>query len=206
MLKKILVIIGTVVAVLVLGFVGVVAMQPADFRISRSASISATPEAVFEQVNDFHNWDAWSPWAKLDPAAKNSFDGPDSGEGARFSWAGNDKVGEGSMTITESKPSELVRIKLAFLKPMEDTSDTLFTFEPDGKQTKVTWTMSGKNNFMGKAFCLVMNMQKMIGGKFEEGLASMKSVVEKQAAKAPAGESESDKPAATGDSPPVNES
>jgi hypothetical protein len=125
----------------------------------------------------------WSPWAKLDPNAKNSFEGPESGEGAIFRWAGNDEVGEGSMTITESKPSELVRLKLAFVKPMEDTSDTEFTFKPDGERTMVTWTMSGTyKDFMSKAICMCMNMDKMVGGKFEEGLASMKAIVEKPSA------------------------
>ena len=42
----------------------------------------------------------------------------------------------------------------------------------------VTWSMLGKNNFMSKAFHLVMNMDKMVGGDFEKGLASLKGVVE----------------------------
>ena len=178
MVKKILIAVAALVAVFVIGFVGVVAMQPSEFRIERSATMAAPADKVFAQVNDFHNWQSWSPWAKLDPAAKNSFEGPAAGEGAIFRWIGNDEVGEGSMTITESRPSDLIRLKLQFVKPMEDTADTEFTFKPDGDQTKVTWTMSGKNNFVGKAFCLFMNMDEMIGSKFEEGLASMKSVVE----------------------------
>ena len=38
--------------------------------------------------------------------------------------------------------------------------------------------MSGKNNFMGKAFGLFVNCDKMVGGDFEKGLATMKSVTE----------------------------
>ena len=180
MVKRILIGVATAVAVLVLGFVFVAASRPNDFRVSRSATMAAPAEKVFAQVNDFHKWDHWSPWAKLDPNAKNSFEGPESGEGASFHWAGNDQVGEGSMTITESKPAELVRLKLEFIKPMEDTSDTEFTFQPAGDGTKVTWTMSGTyKSFMQKAICMCMNMDKMIGEKFEEGLASMKAIVEK---------------------------
>jgi hypothetical protein len=174
MLKKILI---TLVAIVVV-FVVVVAMQPSDFRVARTATISALAPAVFAQVNDFHNWEAWSPWAKLDPAAKNSFEGPSAGIGAIFRWAGNKEVGEGSMTITESRPSDLIRIKLEFLKPFAATNSAEFTFKPDGDQTAVTWSMAGKNNFISKAICLFMNMDKMVGGKFEEGLAQMKSVVE----------------------------
>ena len=174
MLKKILIVLAAIVVV----FVGVVAMQPSDFRIVRTATISAPAPAVFAQVNDFHNWEAWSPWAKLDPAAKNSFEGPSAGIGAIFRWAGNKEVGEGNMTITESRPNDLIRIKLEFLKPFQATNIAEFTFKPDGDQTAVTWGMAGKNNFISKAICLFMNMDKMVGGKFEEGLAAMKSIVE----------------------------
>jgi Polyketide cyclase / dehydrase and lipid transport len=183
MVKKILIGVAAVVTVLVLGFVAAVAMKPNEFRVSRSATMAAPSERAFAQVNDFHKWDAWSPWAKLDPNAKNSFTGPDAGEGATFGWSGNDQVGEGKMTITESKPGELVRLKLMFIKPMEDTSDTEFTFKPEGEGTRVTWTMSGTyKDFMSKAICMCMNMDKMMGEKFDEGLASMKAIVEKPAA------------------------
>jgi len=129
-------------------------------------------------VNDFHNWEAWSPWAKLDPAAKATFEGPSTGTGAIFKWAGNKEVGEGSMTITESRPSDLIRIKLEFLRPFEATNSAEFTFKPEGNRTAVTWSMEGKNNFIAKAVCLFMNMDKMVGGQFEQGLAQMKAVVE----------------------------
>lgn len=83
------------------------------------------------------------------------------------------------MTIVDSKPSERIQIRLDFVRPFEDTSDVEFTFQPEGPNTKVTWTMSGKNNFISKAFCLLMDMEKMVGGQFEQGLASMKAAVEK---------------------------
>ena len=174
MLKKILIALAAIVVV----FVAVVAMQPSEFRIMRTAAISAPAPAVFAQVNDFHNWEAWSPWAKRDPAAKATFEGPSVGTGAIFKWAGNHEVGEGSMTIIESRPSDLIRIKLEFLKPFRATNTAEFTFKPEGNQTSVTWSMSGQNNFIGKAMCLFMNMDKMMGGQFETGLASMKSIVE----------------------------
>ena len=140
--------------------------------------MSASPAAVFAQVNDFHNWEAWSPWAKLDPACKNSFDGAHAGKGAGFAWAGNEKVGEGRMTITESRPSDLILIRLEFLKPFKATNTADFTFKAEGNQTIVTWSMSGKNNFFFKAFGLFVDCDKMVGKDFEKGLASMKSLVE----------------------------
>jgi carbon monoxide dehydrogenase subunit G len=177
-LKKIFlnVLLGLVAAVGILCVV--IAMRPADFKVSRSATFAASPAAVFEQVNDFHKWDAWSPWAQMDPNAKNTFEGPTSGEGAKFSWVGNSDVGEGSMTIVESRPNELVRYRLDFVKPMAGTSDTEMKIEPQGDQTKLTWSMSGKNNFIAKAFGLFVDCEEMVGEQFEKGLASLKSIVE----------------------------
>jgi hypothetical protein len=174
MFKKILI----ALAVIIVIFVIVVALRPAEYRVVRSASVSAPPSTVFPQVNDFHNWTAWSPWAKLDPAMKQTYDGAPAGKGAVYAWAGNSKVGEGRMTITDSHPNDLVRIKLDFIKPFASTADTEFIFKPEGEQTLVTWTMSGHNNFMSKMFGVFVNMDKMIGGDFEKGLAQMKSVVE----------------------------
>ena len=174
MFKKIL--LG--LAALVVVFLIVVAMQPNEFRVARTVAITAPPERVFAQVNDFHNWEAWSPWAKLDPKAKATFEGPRSGQGAVFIWAGNDEVGEGRMTLTESRPNDLIRIRLDFVQPMEGTSDVEFTFTPKGNDTAVTWSMSGRHTFVSKAVCLFMNQDKMLGGYFEKGLASLKSVVE----------------------------
>jgi len=162
-------------AVIVAGFV---AMQPTDFRISRSATIPAPASTLFEEVNDFHKWEAWSPWARLDPNAKNSYEGAPSGEGAIMRWVGNNQVGQGSMTLMESRPNQLIRIKLEFLKPFQATHTAEFTFKPSGDQTLVTWSMSGKNNFASKAFVLLMNCDKMIGTQFEKGLENLKTVVE----------------------------
>ena len=159
-------------------FLVVVALQPSEYRVARSTVVSAAVEKVFEQVNDLHQWEAWSPWAKLDPAVKNTFEGPRAGTGAVFAWAGNKKVGEGRMTIMESRPYELIRLKLDFIKPFASTANTEFTFKPEPDKTAVTWSMSGHNNFLGKAFCLFMNMDKMIGGDFERGFANLKSVTE----------------------------
>jgi hypothetical protein len=174
MLKKIL--IGLAVVVIV--FVIIVALQPAHYQVTRSATMSAPSAAVFEQINDFHKWDAWSPWAKLDPAMKTTFEGPPAGTGAIYTWVGNSKVGEGRMTLTESRTNDLIRLKLDFIKPFASTAMNEFNFKPEGDRTAVTWSMTGENNFIGKAFCLFMNMDKMVGGDFEKGLASLKSVTE----------------------------
>jgi len=158
----------------------VVWLQPDDYRLTRSTVIAAPAAAVFAQVNDLRKWDDWSPWAKLDPNAKITFSGPQSGPGASFRWDGNGKVGAGTMTITESKPDTRVATRTDFVKPFAGTSQSDFVFSEAGGQTNVIWTMSGTNNFIGKAMCLVMSMETMLGPDFEKGLAQLKQVAERR--------------------------
>ena len=165
-------------AVLLIVFVIVVATRPAEFRITRTTTIAAPAAEIFSLVNDFQRWMAWSPWEKLDPALKRTYAGPAAGAGTIYSWAGNKQAGEGRMTLTESRPGELIRIKLEFFKPFAATNAAEFLFQPEGQQTAVTWSMTGQHNFMSKAFCLFMNMDKMVGGDFEKGLAALKSIAE----------------------------
>ena len=177
MLTPILIAIAAVIVLLII----IISMRPNDFRITRTATINASPATVFAQVNDFHKWDAWSPWAKMDPAATNDFEGTPGQVGSQFSWSGNNKIGQGRMTLTESRSPELIRIKLEFMKPFKATHTAEFTFQPQGNQTTATWSMFGKNNFMAKAVTLVMNCDKMIGGQFEQGLTAMKAIAENSA-------------------------
>jgi len=174
MLTNILIVLAVVVVV----FVVIVAMRPSEFRVERSAAMSAPAPAVFAWVNDLHKWQEFSPWAKLDPAAKATFSGSSDGVGAVFEWAGNKQVGEGRMTIIESRPNELIRFRLDFLKPFAATNTAEFTFKPDGDQTVVTWSMTGKNNFMFKAVGLFMNCDKIVGAQFDQGLANLKGLVD----------------------------
>lgn len=174
MLKKILIALAAIVLIVVV----VVALQPSEFRMERSTTIAAPQADVFAQVNDFHKWEAWSPWAKLDPAAKVGFEGPPEGEGMVMTWSGNNEVGEGKMTLTESRPSDLVKTRVDMVKPFEGTSTSDFIFKPEGDQTAVTWSVAAHHNFIEKALCLVMGGKTMMSDLMEKGLAQMKSVVE----------------------------
>jgi hypothetical protein len=179
MIKKVLLTIVVLIVVGVAALAVVIALRPADVHIERSTTIAASAPVVFAEVNDFHKWDAWSPWAKIDPDCKYTYEGEPAGKGAIFLWSGNDKVGEGKMTITESRPDDLIRIKLDFIRPMEASRDVEFAFKAHDEKTNVTWTMTGKNNYVAKAVDLFMNVEKMVGGDFEKGLAQMKAVAEK---------------------------
>jgi carbon monoxide dehydrogenase subunit G len=167
----------------VLGALGVlIALQPGAYKVTRSTQIAAPPAAAFALINDFHNWDAWSPWAKLDPNMKTTYSGPASGTGASYHWSSPmDNVGEGRMTITNSVPAERVEIKLEFIKPFASVARTEFTIQPSASGSSVEWTMNGESDFMAKAFGLFMGgMDKMIGPDFEKGLTQMKSAAEKK--------------------------
>lgn len=160
------------------GFLGYVSTLPDDFTVSRSIVVDAPAAEVFPWVNNLHKSHEWSPWTKLDPKGKFTFEGPDEGKGAIFSWEGNDKMGAGRLTITDSLPNEQVTMKLEFKRPMEDTSTAKYILAPQGEKTNVTWTMSGKYaNIVGKAICCLMNMDKVVGTQFEEGLSNLKTKV-----------------------------
>lgn len=165
-------------AVIVVGFVIIVALRPAGFRVARTATVAAPAPAVFAEVNDFRKWGAWSPFEKLDPAMKKTYEGAPAGTGAVYAWTGNRHAGQGRATITESRPNELVRIRLDFAKPFAGTSIAEFDFKPAGDGTAVTWSLVGENNFACRAICLFVSMDKMCGRQFEAGLADLKNIVE----------------------------
>lgn len=177
MLRKFLIGLGAFV-VLLAAFAVVVALQPGEYRVERSVTVAAPPETVFAQVNDFRKWEMWSPWAKLDPNAKATFSGASQGQGAKFAWSGNDKVGEGTMTVIESIPAQLVKIEVTFTKPMEGSAISEFVFRPQGSATTVKWASSGEQNFIGKAICLFVSMDRMLGGDMDRGLAQLKAAAE----------------------------
>lgn len=174
MLKKIGV--GLAALLVVLGIV--VAVQPSTYRVERKITINAGPEAVFAHLEDMKAWAAWSPWDKLDPNMQKTFEGPAKGVGASYTWSGNDDVGKGRMTITAATAPTSVTYKLEFIEPFASVAETGFTLSVSGSQTTVTWAMNGSNDFMGKAFGLVMDMDAMIGADFERGLGTLKGVVE----------------------------
>jgi hypothetical protein len=179
MIAKILLTLVALVAI----FLIVAAFQPEDFQVERSIVISAPAAYAFEQVNDLHKWQEMSPYAKLDPAAKYVFSGPQAGVDSALAWSGNSQVGEGKMTIIESRPNELIKIRLDFEKPFKSVCSAEFSFKQTGDQTTATWSMAGKKIFITKAMGLIMSMDKMIGGQFEDGLASLKKLAEARAKK-----------------------
>lgn len=174
MLIKILAAVVVVIAAILV----YAASRPNTFRVERSAIFKAAPDKVFAQINDFHNWPAWSTWERMDPIMKKTHSGTASGVGAKYGWQGNNKVGQGSMEITESIPNSKVMVKLDFLSPMEAHNIGEFIIQPEGEGSRLTWAMYGSAPFISKLFGVFVNMDKMIGKDFEDSLTNLKQVVE----------------------------
>lgn len=175
---KILKISALAVAVLVLGVLAFAATRPDTFRVQRSASIQAPPEKIHAQLSDFRGWEAWSPWERLDPAMKRSFSGAPRGKGAVYAWDGNREVGQGRLEITDAEPSR-VAMNLDFVKPFEARNKVEFLLAPKSGATEVTWIMNGSVPYMAKIVHLFFDMDAMVGGQFETGLANLKRLTEK---------------------------
>jgi len=165
-------------AVIVVGFLGYVAVKPGKMRVSREITINAPVEIVFANVNDMHKMNAWNPWMKLDPQIKTTYSGPETGVGSSSSWEGNMEVGSGSATITESVPNTRIILALEHLKPFKSSNHAEYLFKSEGAQTKIVWTLECENSFIPKLFGVFMNMEKMMGEMFEKGLAELKIMSE----------------------------
>ena len=167
------VLIVAVAAVLLLA-----ARKPTTFRIARTARINAPPGRVFALIDDFRAWSAWSPWERMDPALKRTYDGAPRGNGAVYAWEGNRKVGQGRMEIVDASAPSRITIRLDFLKPFRARNTAEFTLVSQGDATEVTWAMTGPNLFIGKVMGLFVDMDRMIGRDFERGLANLKAAAE----------------------------
>ncbi len=176
MAKKIL--IG--LSLILLAFFAYVAMQPSKYVISRSIEITASAETIFPYLNHPKLAEQWAPWLEVDPSAKMVHSGPESGVGSKTSWKEGKELGTGSATIVESTPNERVAIQLAYVEPMPMEQYSEYLIEPTKGPTKVTWKVTGQNNFIGRVMCVFMDMDKVVGGMFEKGLSNLKTLVEKK--------------------------
>lgn len=167
-----------VLALLVVVVFILAVLKPATFQVERSAEIKAPAEKLYALINDFSQWQAWSPWEKLDPAMQRRFSGARSGVGAVYEWEGNSKAGQGRMEITESVPSSRVALQLEFIKPFPGKHAVTFTLTPNGERTSVSWAMAGPRPFPMRIFGVFFNIDKMIGKDYATGLANLKRVTE----------------------------
>lgn len=185
MLKTVLLSLAALVIVAIAIVLILAAMKPDTFQVQRSIAIDAPPERIYPLIADFRAWGAWSPWEKKDPAMKRSFSGAERGVGARYAWDGDKNVGRGSMEVVEAAAPSRVALRLDFIAPFEAHNAVVFSLQPQGQgatpSTNVVWTMTGPTPFLGKIMHVFMNMDRMVGGDFEAGLAAMKAAAERPA-------------------------
>ena len=172
-------IIAIVLALLIAALLVFAATKPDSFRIERSINIKAPPEKIFALISDFRQWEAWSPWEKIDPALKRTYSGAASGKGAVYEWSGNKDIGQGRMEIVDSVAPTKVMLKLDFVTPFEAHNHVDFTLLTQGDTTTVTQAMYGPSPYLSKLMTIFFSMDKMVGEKYEEGLASLKALAEK---------------------------
>ena len=170
-------VIAALLIVAAIAVVVVAALRPDAFRVERSASIKAPPEAIFPLINDLHRFNAWNPYERMDPQIKGSYSGAPAGAGAAYAWESG-KVGTGRMEIVDVAPPSKIVMKLDFLKPFEGHNTAEFSLVPQAGATTVTWAMYGRASFVSKLMGLFFSMDAMIGKSFESGLANLKSAIE----------------------------
>jgi uncharacterized protein YndB with AHSA1/START domain len=175
-MSLLLILLALAVAVVLL----LAAAKPGEFRVERALRIQAPPEALFAAINDLHRWPEWSPWERLDPAMRRSYDGAPAGVGASYAWDGNNKAGAGRMQITESDPYNRIELRLDFLRPFTSCNRVEFTLQPVAELTELRWSMTGPLPFVAKIMHVFVNMDAMIGRDFEAGLARLRALAERR--------------------------
>ena len=165
---------AVLILVIVLGLIA-----PKTYKVNRKISINKPINEVFEYLKFLKNQNAWSPWMRKDPNMKKNFSGTDGTSGFLSKWEGNKEVGSGEQEITRIVDNEIIESKLRFFKPYKSESDAYISVKASGEDvTEVNWGFSGNNKFPMSIMMLFMNMDKMVGKEFEEGLSSLKSIME----------------------------
>ncbi len=153
-----------------------------EYHIERSTEINAPKALVYEYARMFKNFEEWSPWTALDPAQKVTLSGSDGEVGAKHAWNGNDKVGEGSQTITKITPDR-IDILTDFKRPFESQSPTFMAFEDKGGKTNITWGVDMKMSFPLNGLMMFTDVDKAMGKDYEMGLGNLKRITEEMARK-----------------------
>jgi len=179
MLKKAVITLATFLVLGIVAVLGIAATKPDTFYVQRSTTINASQEKIFPLINELRAQSSWSPFEK-DPDMKRTLSGPVSGKGAVYAWDGNREVGAGSIAITDSVEPRKVTLALDMTRPFAAHNIVEFTLQPVGDATTVTWAMHGPQPFIGKIISTVIDCDKMVGAMFEEGLAKLKVLAEKQ--------------------------
>lgn len=167
-----------IVLILLILFIGCstyVAVQPNSYDISRTRTINAPSAVIYNEIIDFKNWSAWSPWIEKDPTLSFTYPEKTSGVDGSYSWEGKDGKGTMKTLSVIENDSILQELKFENFPP----SNVYWKFKESGQSTEVSWGMtSEKTSFMMKFFAVISGgMDKMIGPDYERGLEKLDSLV-----------------------------
>lgn len=154
------------------------ARKPDVFGVQRSATIDAPADRIFPLINDLRAHERWSPFDKPDPATRKTYTGAATGTGSVYTWDGSGQAGSGRIAITGSSANSRILMQLDMLKPFKASNVVRFDLEPVDGGTLVTWSMQGKTPHLAKVVHVFMDMDRVVGGQFEAGLANLKSITE----------------------------
>lgn len=171
--------VGIAIAVILGLFLIYVAFMKPQYSITRKITIKQPAEVIFPYINNAKLMQQWAPWQEMDPNMVMSYSGPEAGTGAVSSWESKGQMGTGSATVTESVTNILVRTKLEYTKPYVMKQEAIMAIQDTGDESIVSWSVTGENNFIGRLFCVFMDMDKVVGGTFEKGLNQLKANLEK---------------------------
>lgn len=175
-LKKLLLTITVIIVLLVI----IAFFLPRHSVVERSLTINAPAEVIFAQVNDFKNWEKWSPWHHKDPDMKIFYDGPTAGKGASYRWeSDHDQVGNGMQKIIASVPNDSVVSEMFFMES-KDPAYGIFKLAESDSGTRVTWMMRHDTGMNPIARWFSLMMEGWVGGEFEQGLQNLKQIAESQ--------------------------
>lgn len=156
-----------------------VATKDGDYQVEQSKIIEAPQEMVFNEVNEYTNWENWGPWYQEAEDIAVNYEEKTSGEGAGFSWQSDD-TGDGSITTTKATPFTSIEQKISFDNPFgESVSDMYWNFEEVENGTQVTWGMKGEQSFMEKLALTFQDesMTEMMLPMFNKGLDNLQNVI-----------------------------
>lgn len=168
---------GSVVILLAIIVVGV--MAPKTETVERSIVIEQPANKIFTYLVSLKNMEQYSPWQLKDPKAKHEYRGTDSTVGSVHRWISENKeVGVGEQEIKSIKINEEIISELRFEEPLEGVSEGFFKLKPVPNGTELTWGYHGSFGFVESIFMMAIDMDKVLGADFEQGLQKIKSIVE----------------------------
>lgn len=168
------ILLAIVAIVAILGFIA-----PKDFAVERSIELNVSQQVAYDALRSLKQQNHWSVWANKDPNMKQEFRGTDGEVGSVSYWNGNKEVGEGEQEIMALHAPHQIDTQLRFLKPWKATNDAYFKIDSVGQGSKVAWGFSGSSPFPMNVMMMFMNLDKSVGGDFEQGLTNFKAYIEK---------------------------